>query len=177
MQSLSERISLAIRDVPDFPKPGIVFKDIAPLFADPALSRDMVEALADQALAHGAQLICGVESRGFLLGPAIAIRTGLPFVPVRKAGKLPGDVVAKHYSLEYGTATIEIQQGVIPPNSRVFLHDDLIATGGTAKAAVELIRSLGSQVIAAGFIVNLTLLPGDHMLREMGVYTGALVHY
>jgi adenine phosphoribosyltransferase len=177
MPDTSERIRAAIRDVPDFPKPGIIFKDIAPLLLDPALYNDIVEALYDQLRFTQANYVCGIESRGFFFGPALAARAGLPFVPIRKAGKLPGDVAAMHYSLEYGSATIEVQSGIIPPGSKIFLHDDLIATGGTAKAAVELIQSIGSEVVFTSFLINLTMLPGDSMLRKMGLPVGFLAGY
>jgi adenine phosphoribosyltransferase len=177
MSDLSARIRTAIRDVPDFPQPGIIFKDIAPLLLDPALCNDIVTALQEQLSYSHADYICGIESRGFLFGPALAARAGLPFIPIRKAGKLPGDVVAMHYSLEYGSATIEVQSGVIPPGSKIFLHDDLIATGGTAKAAVQLIRNIGSEVVHASFLVNLSMLPGDSMLRNMGLRVGYLASY
>jgi adenine phosphoribosyltransferase len=177
MPDLSQSIRSAIRDVPDFPKPGIIFKDITPLLLDHLLYDQIIEALYDQLRFTRANYVCGIESRGFFFGPALAAKACLPFVPIRKAGKLPGDVAAMHYSLEYGSATIEVQSGVIPPGSRVFLHDDLIATGGTAKAAVDLIESIGSEVVFCSFLINLTMLPGDSMLRKRGLPVGFLAGY
>lgn len=138
---LSQRIQEAIRDIHDFPKPGIIFKDIMPVLLDPVLCRDITGAVQEVLNESGANCICGIESRGFFFGPALAVAAGLPFIPVRKAGKLPGAVIQKKYDLEYGSATIEIQKNTLPEDARVFLHDDLLATGGTAHAAIELLES------------------------------------
>lgn len=175
--TLAERILSAIRDVPDFPKPGIVFKDINPIFKDSALCDAIVKELAIQIQASGADIVCGIESRGFFFGLSAAISAGRPFVPIRKSGKLPGDVEAQHYNLEYGTATIEIQSGSIPEGSNVFLHDDLLATGGTAAAAIRLIRQQGAEVVTASFLVNLSFLPGASTIRAAMVQPNWLVEY
>lgn len=174
---LQERIAQAIKDVPDFPKPGILFKDINPIFQDADLCDAIVREIALQIKASGADIVCGIESRGFFFGLSAAIAAGKPFVPIRKSGKLPGDVVAQHYNLEYGTATIEIQSGSIPAGSRVFLHDDLLATGGTAKAAIELIRLQGAEVVATSFLVNLASMPGAAVLDALQVKANWLIAF
>jgi len=174
---LSQRIQEAIRDIPDFPQPGIIFKDIMPVLLDPVLCRDITSALHEVLKESDANCICGIESRGFFFGPALAVAAGLPFIPVRKAGKLPGAVIQKKYALEYGSATIEIQKNTLPGNARIFLHDDLLATGGTACAAIDLLESQGAKVVTASFLVNLSFLTGEKAIREKDISMNAMVTF
>lgn len=172
---LSERINQAIRDIPDFPKPGILFKDITPMLLDPALSRDIVSALS---LEHfDATAVCGVESRGFLFGLMLAERLRLPFIPVRKKGKLPGETIGYAYDLEYGSAEIEIHKGDLPAGSKVLIHDDLLATGGTAAGTAELIQLAGSEVAGYSFLIELDFLQGRSKLEAYTSNIFSLVHY
>ncbi|GHH88697.1 adenine phosphoribosyltransferase [Streptomyces sulfonofaciens] len=163
---LGRRLAGFIRDVPDYPRPGVQFKDITPLLADPDAFSSLVELLASMCVRRGATRIAGLEARGFLLAAPVAVRAGLGFVPVRKAGKLPGPVLARGYELEYGTATIEIQQGAFGPGDRVVVVDDVLATGGTAEAAVELIRGTGAQVAGVAVLLELGFLLGRDRLKR-----------
>lgn len=174
---LKDKIKAAIRTISDFPKEGIQFKDITPLFLDATLSIEMTKAFADYAKEIGATVICGVESRGFLLGVATAQMAGLPFVLIRKKGKLPGNTIAYSYDLEYGSATIEVHHEDIPKGSRVLIHDDLLATGGTAIATAELIKKSGSEVVGFSFIVELTFLNGQKLLKPYTENIQSLVTY
>jgi adenine phosphoribosyltransferase len=149
-----------IRHVPDFPKPGILFYDISTLLAHAEAWRATIDALADRISQHRPELLVGIESRGFLLAAPLALRLGLGFVMVRKRGKLPGDVVAHTYDLEYGTDTIEIQSDAVRPGQRVVVLDDLLATGGTMAATIALLRGMGADVRSAAFIVELAFLGG-----------------
>ncbi|EOR92538.1 Adenine phosphoribosyltransferase [Arcticibacter svalbardensis MN12-7] len=161
---ISKKIQSVVRDIYDFPKPGIVFKDVTPIFKDPALCTEIVDAFAEK-LAHlDIDVIAGVESRGFLFGLMLANKLNKPFVPVRKPGKLPFSIVTKSYELEYGTATIEIHTDAFAPGSRVFVHDDLLATGGTAAATADLIFELGGTVAGFGFVIALGFLHGEEKL-------------
>ena len=144
--TLRNRILDALRDIPDFPEPGVTFKDITPLLADGATMRALVEDLAGRH--RDAEIVAGIEARGFVLGAALAHELGVGFVPVRKAGKLPGDVVGRAYGLEYGTAEIEVPADTPARGRRVVLVDDLLATGGTAAAAWHLLESVGAHVVA-----------------------------
>jgi adenine phosphoribosyltransferase len=153
-----------IRTIPDFPKPGINFKDIMPLLAAPAPFQELVDRLSREVRLSGAEKIVGLESRGFLVGIAVAQNLSLPFVAARKAGKLPGDVVAHSYALEYGNATIEMQRDAIKPGEKVAILDDLLATGGTAKAAGTLVEKLGGNVSGYFFAIELKELPGREQL-------------
>ena len=144
-----------IRDVPDFPRPGIVFKDIMPLLADPAALYEAVERLAAFAEPRRPDLVLGAESRGFILGGALAVRLGCGFVAARKPGKLPWRTVSVEYALEYGVDTLEVHEDAISPGARVLVHDDVIATGGTAKAKVELVEQVGGEVVGVAFLVEL----------------------
>jgi len=161
---ISQKIQSVVRDIYDFPKPGIVFKDVTPIFKDPALCTEIVDAFAEK-LAHlDIDVIAGVESRGFLFVLMLANKLNKPFVPVRKPGKLPFSIVTKSYELEYGTATIEIHTDAFAPGSKVFVHDDLLATGGTAAATSELILELGGTVAGFGFVITLGFLNGEEKL-------------
>ena len=166
-----------IRDVPDFPKPGILFRDVTTLMGNgPGLAAS-VSMLAELAEKAGAQAIAGIEARGFIFGAAVAARMGLGFIPVRKPGKLPVPVIAIGYALEYGTDTLEVDPEAVVDGSRVVLIDDLIATGGTAHAAVELLRRAGGVVDHALFLVDLPDLGGADYLRRAGLSVEALVSF
>ena len=166
-----------IRTVPDFPKPGVMFRDITTLIGDGPGFAASVRLLARVAEASGAQAIAGMEARGFIFGAAVAARLGLGFVPIRKPGKLPVPVLAMDYALEYGTDTLEVDPGAIPPGARVIIIDDLIATGGTALAAVKLLRAAGADAREAAFVIDLPDLGGAAKLREAGVAVSALMAF
>lgn len=159
-----DRLRSAVRDVPDFPKPGIIFKDITPILGDAALLREVVSALAEATRPFGVTKIVGIESRGFIFGAAVAVALGVGFVPVRKKGKLPWTCEAVSYALEYGEATVEIHKDAIAPGERVVVIDDLLATGGTAAAAIELVRRLGGGVAEVLFVIELSFLEGRRLL-------------
>ena len=165
---IEERIKQAVRDIPNFPKQGIVFKDITPILLNPELCSDIVDEFIDKMNNVHLDYICGIESRGFFFGLMIANRLGVPFVPIRKEGKLPGDTISYSYDLEYGSSTIEIHDGVIKKGSKVMIHDDLLATGGTAKAAYELVKSQGAEVVSFSFLVNLSFLNGADKIKSNG---------
>ncbi len=166
-----------VRTIPDYPKPGILFRDITTLIADPAGFRAAVDGLLLPFLTAGITQVVGIEARGFILGGAVAHELGRGFVPIRKKGKLPGKTIGQDYSLEYGVDTIEIHADAIGPGDRVLLVDDLIATGGTAEAAIELIRRSGGDVVAAAFVIDLPDLGGGTRLRDKGVDVHALVAF
>jgi adenine phosphoribosyltransferase len=167
----------AIRDIPNFPKEGIVFKDIMPVFADATLTKKMILEIGQELQSSGATKIAGLESRGFLIGAPLALSMELPFVCVRKKGKLPGVVLRKSYDLEYGQSEIEIQADAFGPSDRVIIHDDVLATGGTALAAKELIESTGAKVIGFSFLMEVELLKGREKLvrNDAPIYTFATV--
>lgn len=154
-----------IRDVPDFPRPGIVFKDIMPLLADAEALRDAVEQLATFAEPRRPELILGAEARGFILGAALAYRLGCGFVAARKPGKLPWRTVSVQYALEYGTDSLEVQEDALSAGTRVLVHDDVLATGGTARAKVDLVERLGGIVVGVAFLVELAFLDGRRLLE------------
>jgi adenine phosphoribosyltransferase len=159
-----DRLRLAIRDVPDFPKPGILFKDITPVLGDPELLRMVIDGFVESARPLGVDKVVGIESRGFIFGTPLAAALGVGFVPVRKRGKLPWKCESVSYALEYGEATIEMHSDAIQPGERVVLIDDLLATGGTAAAAVSLVRRLGGEVLEAQFLIELSFLSGREAL-------------
>jgi adenine phosphoribosyltransferase len=158
-----------IRDIPDFPKPGIGFKDITPVMADARALDAAVTALADAARDLGVDVVIGAEARGFLLGPALARDLGAGFVLARKPGKLPHETVSAEYQLEYGTDALELHSDAVAHGARVLVHDDLLATGGTARALCELVEQLGGQVAACHFLIELTFLNGRERLRGYDV--------
>jgi adenine phosphoribosyltransferase len=155
-----DALKAAIRDVPDFPKPGIVFKDITTLLREPALFHGVGNLLAEMCKGHHADKVVAIESRGFILGGVLADRLGMGFVPVRKPGKLPAKTLNASYALEYGTDTLEIHADALNPGERVLVVDDVIATGGTAKAVAELCEKLGASVSAFAFLIELSFLDG-----------------
>lgn len=169
---ISDLIDRRLRDVADFPKPGIVFKDITPLLGDGAAFGEVVRELARRHTGSGDRIdaVAGVEARGFIIGAALAHELGLGFIPVRKAGKLPGETVQRSYALEYGTATIEIQADAVTPGQRVLLVDDVLATGGTAIAAWDLLTDCGAEVVEFDTIVELAFLGGRAALGERPVH-------
>lgn len=181
---LDELIASIAVDVPDFPEPGVVFRDLTPVFADPRAFRRVVDALAQTpvqedpraaALADGAgdvgfDVVVGVEARGFLLAAAVALDAGTGVVPVRKAGKLPRERVSADYVLEYGTATLELHTDSIRPGQRVLVVDDVLATGGTLEAAISLVEQLGGVVTAVSVVVELPVLGGRERLRPHTVH-------
>ena len=164
-----------IRDVPDFPKPGVVFKDIMPLIGDPVALAETVERLAEWAGPRTPDLILGAEARGYITGGALACRLGCGFVPARKPGKLPWHTVAVKYALEYGFDQLEIHADAIKPGQRVLVHDDVLATGGTAKATAELVEQLGGVVVGLPFIIELAFLSGREKLGGYDVFS--LIEY
>jgi adenine phosphoribosyltransferase len=161
MAQAIDDLAALIREIPDFPRPGILFRDVTPLLADPAALPSAVDLLASEVEREGpVDLVVGAEARGFLLGPALAIRLGAGFVPARRAGKLPAATESVTYELEYGEAELHVHTEAIPPGARVLVHDDLIATGGTAAAVAELVERRGGKVVAFAFLVELTDLSG-----------------
>ncbi|NND93404.1 MAG: adenine phosphoribosyltransferase [Flavobacteriales bacterium] len=174
---IQRRVEKAIRDVPDFPKPGIIFKDITPVLEDPQLCHDIIEELAERCNSMQLDAIAGVESRGFLFGMPLAIRLGLPFITVRKKGKLPYKTISYSYELEYGSAEIEVHDGSITPGMNVMVHDDLLATGGTAAATAELIRMQDAEVSGFSFLVELSFLKGKQRLEEYASDIEIVVSY
>jgi adenine phosphoribosyltransferase len=162
-------LAAKIRDVPDFPKPGIVFKDIMPLLADPAALRETVDRLAAWAEPLAPDVVMAVEARGYITGGALACRLGCGFVAARKPGKLPWRTVTAKYALEYGFDSIEIHADALQRGQRVLVHDDVLATGGTARAAVELVEQLGGEVVGLPFIVELEFLNGRERLAPYTV--------
>lgn len=175
---LADSLKSIIRDVHDFPKPGIVFKDITPVLADPKVRHEIVEAIVKNFKTQGVEAVAGIEARGFILGSMIAQEMSLPFVPIRKSGKLPFKSLREDYALEYGTASIEVHEDALRPGQRVLVHDDLLATGGTAAAAGKLMKKLGANLVGFSFIINLSFLPGEQVLKEeFGQTPFALVTY
>jgi adenine phosphoribosyltransferase len=164
-----------IRSIPDFPREGIVFKDIMPLLADPNAFRDTVEALAEFAEPRRPDVILGAEARGFILGGALAYRLECGFVAARKPGKLPWETVTAEYELEYGVDSLELHADAIARGARVLVHDDLLATGGTARAKVNLVEQLGGEVVGIGFVIELTFLNGRDKLAGYDVHS--LIQY
>lgn len=166
-----------IRAVPDFPRPGILFYDVSTLLANAGAWRRAVRELADIVAVHEPHVLAGIESRGFLLAAPLALELGCGFVMVRKKGKLPGPVIRHDYALEYGTDTVEIQQDAVAPGHRVVVLDDLIATGGTMAAAIELLRKVGAEVPAAVCLMELTFLGGRAAVEAEGVAFNSLIAY
>ncbi|MFJ9040723.1 adenine phosphoribosyltransferase [Streptomyces sp. NPDC102406] len=160
MTDIQELLLSRIRDVPDYPQPGVMFKDITPLLADPAAFTALTDALAELCVRRGATKVVGLEARGFILGAPVAVRAGLGFIPVRKAGKLPGATLSQSYDLEYGSAEIEVHAEDLAVGDRVMVIDDVLATGGTAEAALHLIRRAGAEIAGVAVLMELGFLPG-----------------
>ena len=164
-----------VREVADFPTPGVGFKDVTPLLADPASLRQTVEELGSWVKAKDADLVLGAEARGFWLGSAIALEAGVGFIPARRPGKLPPETVSARYVLEYGENSLELHPDLIPSGSRVVIHDDVLATGGTVGAICGLVEQLGGVVVGACFIIELTFLGGREKLGNLDLH--ALISY
>jgi adenine phosphoribosyltransferase len=164
-----------IRDVPDFPKPGIVFKDITPLLLDPAAFDHAIRLLAGRARPLGVELIVAAEARGFIFGGALARELGVGFVPARKAGKLPHETVSVQYGLEYGLDELHLHADALTGGTQVLIHDDVLATGGTAGAKIDLVEQLGGRVVGCAFVVELAFVHGRRRLAGYDVH--ALVRY
>ncbi|MER6626742.1 adenine phosphoribosyltransferase [Streptomyces sp. NPDC000987] len=165
MTGIEELLLSRIRDVADYPEPGVMFKDITPLLADPAAFTALTDTLARFASGTGATKVVGLEARGFILGAPVAVRAGLGFVPVRKAGKLPGATLAQSYELEYGSAEIEVHAEDLTAEDRVLIVDDVLATGGTAEASIQLIRRAGAEVAGLAVLMELGFLGGRTRLE------------
>jgi adenine phosphoribosyltransferase len=160
-----------IREVPDFPKPGILFYDITTLLKEPEAFREVIDQMCDQVEGGGVDVVVGMESRGFIFSAPMAYKLGAGFVPVRKLGKLPAETIEVEYELEYGTATLEIHRDAIQPGQRVLIVDDLLATGGTVMGTIELVRRLGGEIAGLSFMVELTALNGREKLGEFEINT------
>jgi adenine phosphoribosyltransferase len=177
-QTQDERIALVaslIRDVPDFPKPGVVYKDITPLLADPVGYKASIDALVEAA-PHGIDVVVGMEARGFVFAAPVALALGVGFVPVRKPGKLPMDVFSESFALEYGSDTLNVHQDAIQPHARVLVIDDVLATGGTVGATSRLVKQLGADLVHVSVVMELGFLGGRANLAAMGISSvGALI--
>lgn len=160
-----------IRDVPDFPKPGILFKDITPLLQSPEGLRESILGLAEAVDPDAYDLVCGIESRGFIFGTALALHVNKGFIPIRKPGKLPWKTASESYELEYGTDTIEIHVDAASGGRRILMVDDLLATGGTMAAALKLVRRIGGEPVACAFVIELGFLPGREKLGDVPVHS------
>ena len=166
-----------VRDVPDFPKPGILFRDITPLLAHPAAFREVLARLRADAEARDAACIVGIESRGFVFGAPVAAAMGLPFVPVRKQGKLPAAHLSVEYALEYGESQLDIHADALGPGARAYIVDDLLATGGTCEAGIKLVERLGASVVGCAFVVDLPELGGRKLLERLGMQVHVLCEF
>jgi adenine phosphoribosyltransferase len=176
--SLEARIKSVIRDVPDFPKPGILFKDITPMLADHKLVKDVISAIGAQYKNQKIDAIAAVEARGFIFGSILAQELQCAFIPMRKSGKLPYKTISQEYALEYGTASVEVHEDAIQKGWNVLVHDDLLATGGTASAAGWLVQQLGGTVAGFSFLINLSFLPGEQKLsKEFNVQPKYILRY
>lgn len=174
---LQTKIKQTLRDVADFPKPGIIFKDITPVLKDASLCAEITDALALQLKDVKIDVVAGIESRGFLFGLALAQALKVPFVPIRKAGKLPYKTIQQAYELEYGSATLEVHEDAFTVGQYVLIHDDLLATGGTVVAASKLVHQLQANVAAYSFLISLDFLNGKQRLAEFSQHTFSLVNY
>lgn len=177
MKSLEDRLNDLVREVPDFPKEGINFKDITPLFSNPEESKNIIKYFSENLKKQQVDVIAGIESRGFLYGFPLALEMNLPFVLIRKKGKLPPETISIAYDLEYGSAEIEILKDAIKRGQKVHIHDDLLATGGTAAAAGELIRKVGGEVQGYSFLAELSFLNGKNSLADISPNILTLLRY
>jgi len=171
MSSLDQRLRATIRDIPDFPKPGILFKDITPVLSDPALLRDVVDHFVTLFDGKNIDAVVGMESRGFIFGAPLAMALGAAFVPARKPGKLPYDSIGVEYALEYGTARLEMHTDAIAEGQRVLVIDDLLATGGTANATCSLVNQLRGELVACCFVIELGFLDGRAPIGDVPVHS------
>jgi adenine phosphoribosyltransferase len=167
--TVSEEIRQTIVDVKDFPKPGILFKDVTPIFSNPELCTNIISELKEHYSKEGIEYVIGLESRGFLLGMPLALALNVPFVMVRKKGKLPRETYTVSYELEYGTATVELHKNAIREGARVLIHDDVLATGGTAEAAAQLVKMSKATVCGFSFLISIEILHGAKKLEQIGV--------
>ncbi|MEO0620256.1 MAG: adenine phosphoribosyltransferase [Pseudomonadota bacterium] len=174
---MSIDLAALIRAIPDYPKPGIMFRDVTTLMGDAAGFRETIHRMAEPFHNRGIEAVAGIEARGFILGGAIADRLGTGFVPIRKKGKLPYKAIGQDYELEYGTDIIEMHEDAVRDGERVLLVDDLIATGGTAIAAAQLLNRLNAEIVGAAFIVDLPFLQGVEKLRDHGIESHALIAF
>ncbi len=174
---IEERLKLAIRDVPDFPKPGIMFKDITPIMLDSTLSNDLVNHLSAKYEDKEIDAVAGIESRGFLLGYPLAMKLGVPFILIRKKGKLPANTISQSYDLEYGTAELEVHTDAVKKGMKVLVHDDLLATGGSANAAGQLLLKCGAQIAGFDFMVGLDFLKGKEKLMPLSSNINTTINY
>lgn len=175
--TLEKKLQETIRDVHDFPKKGIVFKDISTIMLNPELSNEVLDHLTEKYLGKNIEAIAGIESRGFLFGYPLAMRLNVPFILIRKEGKLPYDKISHAYDLEYGSAVIEMHTDAVSNGQRVLIHDDLLATGGSAAAAAELIKKSGGQVVGFDFLVSLDFLKGEEKLKSYSDNIANLVRF
>lgn len=174
---LQDKIKQTLRDVADFPKPGIIFKDITPVLKDADLCQEITIALAEQLKDLKIDVVAGIESRGFLFGLALAQALKVPFVPIRKAGKLPYKTIKQSYDLEYGSATLEVHEDAFTAGQNILIHDDLLATGGTVVAASQLVQQLNANVVGYSFLISLDFLNGKQRLNQFAEHTFSLVSY
>lgn len=170
-------IKSLVRTIPDYPKPGIMFRDITTLLGDAKGMTACVQRLAKPFADQGVEAVAGIEARGFILGGAIADRLKCGFVPIRKKGKLPGTAIGQDYELEYGVDVIEVHDDALRKGEKVLLVDDLIATGGTAEAAVKLLRKLGADIVGAGFVIDLPDLKGRERIEALGINCHTLIEF
>jgi adenine phosphoribosyltransferase len=175
--TIEEKVKRVIRDIPDFPKPGILFKDITPIMQDFKLCQDIIAHVKNQITPLKIHGIAGIESRGFLMGMPLAMALGVPFILIRKKGKLPYKTISHSYDLEYGSATIEMQLDDVKPGQRILIHDDLLATGGSASAAAELIKKQDAIVAGFSFLVELSFLNGKQAISNYSENISTLVRY
>ena len=173
---LVQRLEETIENIPDFPKPGIQFKDITPIFLDPKLYEEVIADLANFSRGK-VDAVCGIESRGYLFGIAIAVALEVPFILIRKKGKLPPPFVSEKYDLEYGSAEIEMRTGQLKPGQRVLVHDDLLATGGTTEAAAKLVEKQGAKVAQFSFLIGLKDLRGEELLKKFNAEVYSILEY
>ena len=170
-----DALKAKIRDVPDWPQEGVVFRDIMPLLADPNALKETIDTIGDWAEERRPDIVVGGEARGFFIGSAVAYRLGCGFVPARRPGKLPLTTIGEEYALEYGTNALELQSDAFAGGSRVLIHDDVLATGGTSKAMARLVEQLGGEVIGMAFIIELDFLSGRDQIADYDVFS--LIHY
>lgn len=170
-------IKSLIRSIPDYPKPGIVFRDVTTLFASARGLRATIDELIWPFIGERIDFVAGIEARGFILGGAVARELGVGFIPIRKKGKLPWKTIGKEYQLEYGVDTVEIHADAVSKGDRILLIDDLIATGGTATAAIELLQESGGEVVAAAFVVDLPFLKGAEKIAARGLKVHSLIEF